>query len=727
MAIRRVSAALVLALAVLVEAGSRPLAARQGGEAQPVAPQPPQQTDSQQQAGRQQPDPQVPTPTFRGGINFVSVDVIVTDGRGQPVTDLTAADFEVLEDGKPQKIEQFRLVRVDGNPRPGERPRQIRTRVDEELEAAREDVRVFVFLLDDYHVRLGSSMSVREPLTRFISTHLRPNDLIGVMYPLTPVSALSLTRDHDAVIRAIRQFEGRKFDYRPRNQFEETYSRYPTEVVERIRNDVVLTALEGLSVRLGSLRDGRKSIIWVSEGLTAMLPPQLRARDAERGNDPLTAAALSTLQDSDAQIMAEWFGQADLYRRIQELTTVANRNNTAIYALDPRGLMPFEFGVDMPAVPSFAADNRAMRLTQDTLRVVAEETDGRAIINSNNLDRGLAEMVRDASVYYLLGYTSSVGVNDGKFHEITVRVKRRGVDVRARKGYWAMTAADVERATNPKPDVARPVQQALASIATSVQAGKYVRTWIGTERGPGGRTRVTLVWEPLPQNQRQGAGHQELPAVGRVSLLAANADGDLVFRGRSPEAALASAAPPAAAEAGAARAAVSGAPPAAVPQRVVFDAPPGKLELRMTVEAAGTGGTLDTEIRTIDVPDLTAPPAGLSTPRVFRARTAREMQAILADPGAVPVASREFSRAERLVIRFDVYGSGAEPPAAAAALLNRGGQKMADLPVAQATAGGTHQIDFSLGAIPPGEYLVEITVKGPGGEAKELVPFRVGS
>ena len=143
----------------------------------------------------------------------------------------------------------------------------------------------------------------------------------------------------------------------------------------------------------------------------------------------------------------------------------------------------------------------------------------------------------------------------------------------------------------------------------------------------------------------------------------------------------------------------------------------------MSVEASAGGGVLDSEIRTITVPDLTSPDAALSTPRVHRTRTARDFQTVAADASAVPVVGRDFSRTERLLIRFDVYGN-ATPTAA---LLNRNGQKMVDVPVAAAAAGGTHQIDLSLAAIAAGEYLVEITVKGTTGEAKELVPLRVGS
>jgi hypothetical protein len=174
---------------------------REGGQQQqqPPASGQPAQTPPPQQ------------PTFRTGVNFVRVDAIVTDKQGNPVPDLKATDFEVLEDGKPQTIESFRFVKVDGTA-PLENQRPIRTRQDEERAAANEDARIFVFFLDDYHVRLGNSMAARKPLAEFITTYLAPGDLVSVMYPLSPLDTVALTRDHQAVIRAIESFQGRKFN-----------------------------------------------------------------------------------------------------------------------------------------------------------------------------------------------------------------------------------------------------------------------------------------------------------------------------------------------------------------------------------------------------------------------------------------------------------------------------------------------------------------------------------
>ncbi len=648
------------------------------------------------------------TPTFRAGIDFVRVDVIVTDKQGNPITDLTEADFELLEDDKPQKVETFKMVRVTGAPAPDSEPaREIRNEFDEETEAQRDDVRIFVFMLDDYHVRLGSSMGVREPLIEFIRTQLGPLDMIGVMYPLTPISAMTLTRNHEAVIRTIQRFEGRKYDYRPRNQMEEQYSMYPAEVVERIRNEVTFSALRGLAVRLGGLREGRKAIILVSEGFSNYLPPQLRDPVASMpgfGNsarrNPL--AGEGSLSEERAQL----FSEVEMQTYLREVYDAANRNNTAIYALDPRGLAVFEFGMDQPVGPGL--DRSVLDSSMDTLRTLARETDGRAIVNRNDLEGGLRQVVRDSSAYYLLGYTTSAP-SDGKFHEIKVRVKRPGVQVRARRGYWALTAEESESVTASRPEVDPAVTNALAVVEGRHRA-RSVRTWLGVAPAENGRTRVSLVWEPVPPVP--GSRTETTPAA--LSVMAAGRD-EPYFRGRVGVGELVTAngatTPSATAKGG----------------RLEFEADPGPLDLRYSVVGRG-GESIDSDFIDANIPDFTTPQVHLSTPAVVRARNALEVRTLNADPAAVPDVGREFRRTERLLIRFAARAPGTETPTVVVRLLNRAGQPMSELPVAPLASAttGVMQVDLPLGSLAPGDYVLEIkATAGEAGEARQLVGFRV--
>src|SRR5688572_22157604 len=233
------------------------------------------------------------TPVFRSDINFVRVDVIVNDRQGNPVHDLRQEDFEVTEDGKPQSIQTFKLINVSDDAGVGtDPPREIRNPIEEQTEAARDDVRLFAIFLDDYHVRLENSMRAREPIARFVEGQLNAKDLAGIMYPLWSINDVMLNRNRKQLASAIRQFTGRKYDYTPRNAFEERYVHYVSTIeAERIRNQVTLTALKGLIIKLGGYKEGRKAIVLISEGFTNSLPVQMNdqiatCNGAACGNQP---------------------------------------------------------------------------------------------------------------------------------------------------------------------------------------------------------------------------------------------------------------------------------------------------------------------------------------------------------------------------------------------------------------------------------------------------------
>ena len=406
--------------------------AQQPPETSPPAP--PQAPDAAAPATDPPPDEQTQQPVFRAEINFVRVDAIVTDDDDNPVLDLTREDFEIYEDDVLQQIETFALHQLTGEPDPDLPPlSSIRNAYDQEREAARFDSRIFVFFLDEYHVTDMNAMRMLAPLVEFVETQLAPTDLVAVMYPLTPLFDVQLTRDHARVVRARQTFRGRKYKYEPENVFEHQYAYYPTTTVEKIRNDVSMSALKGLAVHLGGLREGRKSVIVVSEGYSNYVPPQLRNERAAGGGRIADQRRNPFAGDDSLEERMMFFENASIVNDFRYVADTANKNNTSLYMVDPRGLAVFEYDVSMPSVAP-EVDGRVLRNLQGTLYTLADLTDGRAIINRNDVLPGLAQIVRDQSAYYLLGYTSSDAPTDGEFHEIEVRVARPDVNVRHRRG-----------------------------------------------------------------------------------------------------------------------------------------------------------------------------------------------------------------------------------------------------------------------------------------------------
>jgi VWFA-related protein len=671
------AAVLVAPLALGLRAQSAP--APQGTTAQTPAAQAatPQQTE--------------PTPTFRADINFVRVDVIVSDKQGNPVGNLRQEDFEVTEDGKPQTIQAFKLINItDAVGVDQEPPRPVRNAIEEQAEAARDDVRLFAVFLDDYHVRLENSIRAREPIAQFIENQLQPADMAGIMYPLWSINDVLLTRNRRDVAGAIRGFQGRKYDYTPKNLFEERYANYVSTMdAERIRNQVTMSALKGLIVHLGGLREGRKAIILVSEGFTNSLPSQVQDPVATMPGsggrarpDPVGPSADQSRLDS-----AEFFLKTDMMSDLRTVYELANRYNTTIYAVDPRGLAVFEFDVSRPGV-SPRRDQAMLDDTMDSLRVLAEETDGRAIVNQNDLAVGLRQIVRDSSAYYLLGYTSTQSEPDGKFHQINVRVRRPGVQVRARRGYVALSAREAERAlTPPKPGPPPAIVEALGTLAVPARRS-LIRSWVGMSPGSAGKTKISFIWNPTPPPP---GVRRETPA--RVSLVAGSENSDLYYRGRG-----------------------------LAPGRVDFEVPPGPIELDIAVEDAAAE-VLDRETRKIVVPSM-GPGLTINTPEVFRAGTLREWQTLAANAAALPVPEREFRRTDRLLLRVAAQSAGGTP-AITARLLNREGGEMSVLPVTPAGFGGLMNIDAPLAALAVGEVLIEVKASDGGEQATTLVAIRV--
>jgi VWFA-related protein len=580
----------------------------------------------------QPPQPPQP-PTFRTEANLVRVDVTAVDGDGEPVVSLTADDFAIEEDGVPQTVQSFKFVSADGQPAAGDDVSlEIRSPAHAAAEAARDEVRVFVIFWDEYHIgRFAGAIHGRKALASFVASAFGPTDLVALMDPLLPVDALRFTRDRTELADRIRKLEGRYGIYTPtRSAIEDAHLQ--RRDAARVRTEVTISAMKSAAVHLGSLKEGRKAIVFVSEGLPFL------------GMDE--------------------FGQ------LQEMIQAANHNNTAIYPLDPRGLVG---GSD------------------DVLRTLAERTGGEAFVETNAPEKALQQIVKDASAFYLLGYSSVKNPQDGRFHSIKVRVKRRGVTVRARKGYWAPSLTELERARAEAAAgeaVPADVTNALA-VLSGARAERTIDLWFGTERGANGLAQVTAAWTMRAREPGRGG------LSGIVAITARKGGSDRVF-----EAPL---------EAGG----------------LSFASPPGDLQLRAVVRDTD-GNTVDEDTRSITVPDYSGAGLSISVPVLLRARNAADARAISGAQQTMPFAGREFVRTDRVFVRFAVYGEAARQASVSAQLTSRTGSPLLPLLVTALTDGEPkYQIDLPLASNARGDYLIAVEAAHGEEKARMLVPLRV--
>ena len=226
-----------------------------------------------------------------------------------------------------------------------------------------------------------------------------------------------MTRNHSAIVGAIQQFRGRKGDYTPMNDLEQRYIYYPAETIENIRNQVSLSAIKGFIIHSGGLKEGRKALILVSEGYSNVLPPQLLRSGGRPARLPQPERRKSECREfverGSISIFPATGSRVLPSGRLRGCESV---HNVAIYAVDPRGLAPFEHDIDAGRGGINAqTDAKMMSTTQNTLRGSAIETDGRAILNRNDLDVGMKQIMRDSSAHYLLGYTSAQASQTGSF------------------------------------------------------------------------------------------------------------------------------------------------------------------------------------------------------------------------------------------------------------------------------------------------------------------------
>jgi VWFA-related protein len=489
----------------------------------------PANVTSARQAARDQTLPA----TFRAEANYVRVDVYPTTRDEAPVADLMQSDFEVLDNGTPQKIEQFEHIVIRAA---GARPQETRVEPNtvRESRAMAETARgrLFVLFLDTYHVDVAGSRAIQKPLIDALNRMIAEDDLVGVMTPEMSANDVTFARKTTTIEGFLTRYWhwGERDRLNPPDPEDEQYGLcYPNgppgspcvdqngiaaEMIDRRHEKRSLDALHDLVVMLRGVREERKAIVAITAGWLLYRPSDALARplachrdtagiptvtvDPRSGrlttSDP-TSATPETKCYTDRMNLA----RIDNDRDFRELLDEANRANASFYPVDPRGLAVFDTPImrtDVPGPPppvTPPAIDRAMLAGRlNSLRTLAEATDGMAIVNSNNLAAGFKRVADDLSSYYLLGYYAT-GKLDGKFHSITVRVKRAGVRVRARRGYLAASEADALRAV-ARANAAPSPTPAAAAEARAIEAA--VAPLEGFTRQLPVRVQAAAGWKP---------------------------------------------------------------------------------------------------------------------------------------------------------------------------------------------------------------------------------------
>jgi VWFA-related protein len=392
---------------------------------------------------RPQPPPKIDIvpqqPTFRTAVNLVTTDVIVRDGKGQFASDLKPADFQVYEDGVLQKMVSMVLVHGGRtfNTLTAAPPVQQEGIILPPPRPANDAAgRIMILFVDDLHLDFRNTGRIRELFNKIRKQLIHEGDMFGIVSTGPSSLAIDLTYDIRRLDEAIKKISGSGLKPNDILTGGET-SEGPSEV--RYRAHVAFSTAYELIKNLEQVHNRRKALVYVSDGYDfnpftdarAKARQELMPSTSQNTDDPDGSTSQAT-EDDIWNRQGQQFADADLARELADLTRTANRANVTIYSIDPRGLVG---GPDLDENIDPMEWQDYVRKSQDSLRVLAEETGGLAVVNQNDFDRALKRIDAETSDYYVLGYYSSNPDPFKRNRQIEVKVARSGYDVWARKGY----------------------------------------------------------------------------------------------------------------------------------------------------------------------------------------------------------------------------------------------------------------------------------------------------
>jgi VWFA-related protein len=596
--------------------------------------------------------------------------------------------------------------------------------------------------------------AIDKAIVNFLDKEIGPDDLVAAMSPEMDPRQLTFTRRPESFDEWVSTVWGRRFSWDDLDPEEERWAIcYPPdstgdpfgcytgimeEMVLRRREDMTLRTLRTLVDKLGDLREGRKAVLVISEGWAMYRPNQQLARAVpsvstkgcpaelpsipgiyvgpggklQTGTDPKTYLYADRGQCQSARTQLASLNDEMTYR---QLLDQANRANVTFYPVDPRGLAVFDTPIDARPpgaeganpLPGPVEDQRQLESRLETLRTLASATDGTMTL-SNDLNATMKKIAEDLSEYYLLGYNSTNAKLDGKFRRLTVRVKRPGVQVRARRGYLAPTEAEVKAraaalaAADPEVRARETALSALDGLRPDrplrLLAG-YLGPGLAGAAGAADATSAGRLW--VIGELDQAAARQEGWAQGgQASITVTTPLGDTVATEH---------------------AAVSPAARAFVVRLPGLPDDAGAVEYLVRVRLQGRPGSLAdaTEQAHVVVPEAASgTPSPLGDPLVFR-------RGPYTGPAFQPTADNRFRKAERIRVDVPLLSP---PDSVAARALDRKGQPLSlPVPAVQREDAGMRfaSAEVVLAPLAPGDYVIEISARFGAREAKVITAIRI--
>jgi VWFA-related protein len=689
-------------------------------------------------------------PTFRAGSILVTVDTY-PQRDGRIVEGLTAADFELQEDNKPQQIEEVEFVRVEPALTVESRRDPNNTREMVALVADPHN-RVFVVYLDTAHTTVEGSHRIRQPLVTTLNRVMGENDLFGVLTSNMDPKLLTFGRQLLGVDEQLTKYwpwgERNRISTDPENPMEDRltscFAMYPVPgngwvewyvmdeglkrrlynvLIDREREYRVLSSLEDLVRRLAGMREARTSVFIVTDGWLLYRPSEGLAQEAAKlpgvapgayvgpggrlgvptagSTNPAGMSGLDTMA-CNTELMR--LARMDSPQRFRALMTDANQHNITFYPVAPLGLNTFDVSPvanrpepGPPGVNSTKEMPLDMNMQRRTFRVeglrtLASNTDGIAVVNTNDLTAGMSKVIDDVSAYYLIRYYSTNTKNDGTFRRISVKTKAPNVQLKARRGYFVPKESPAG-ATGPS-----------ASAVPAAAADRAAAAMEGVPEALDPLSRLTSSTELFTRTIRQGDEFWV-----SVELPSSQAAATAWAKGGDVQVTLTDAAGTAAQANG--------------------TLAPGTRGAIVRVPAAGLKG----EPARV-VARLTAGPEFLEDRSAYRAAPATVLGAPLlfrGTPAALsplrPVADLQYRRTERAHLEWFLPGQIDDR---SARLLGKNGLPLAvPVTVSERTVDGRARLaaDVNLAPLAPGDYLIEITGVYQGKPFRALTAIRVNS